>query len=279
MTAMLNGRPEHPSAADPDSHLYELSLVIPAYNEAGRIAATLAEVMLYCRAQPWPVEVIVVDDGSHDATPDHVRAAEAGLPAPHQLRLVRHRRNRGKGAAVRTGGRIARGRYIFFSDADLAVPLVEIDRLLALLRDRYDVVVGVRVQPDGTDMRRTQPLLRRLAGRLFTGVRQFVAVPDVVDTQCPMKGFRREAAAWVFGRQRLTGWVFDTEILYLARRAGCRIGQQPVVWRHVGGSKLRLRPKLAFDVAWDLARLRLLHLREPKPSRPAPAGAAVERED
>jgi hypothetical protein len=155
---------------------------------------------------------------------------------------------------------VARGRYVIFTDADLAVPLVEADRLLAALRAGCDVAIGTRVQPDGRDMRASQPPLRRLGGKGFTWIRRRIAVPDIIDTQCPMKGFTHEAAQRIFREQRLRGWAFDAELLFLARRSKLRICQMPVVWQHVEGSKLRPSVKLAVLAFWDLVRLRLVHL-------------------
>jgi dolichyl-phosphate beta-glucosyltransferase len=110
-------------------------------------------------------------------------------------------------------------------------------------------------------MRRTQPAYRRAAGSLFTFVRRRLAVPDIEDTQCPLKGFRREAARRLFGAQRLSGWAFDVEILFLARRFGLRVVEVPVQWRHVGGSRLRTNPLTGLRVLWDLLRMRWLHRR------------------
>ncbi|MER3421409.1 MAG: glycosyl transferase, partial [Chloroflexota bacterium] len=161
---------------------------------------------------------------------------------------------------MRTGCLAACGRYVVYADADLAVPLDEVDRILAALRDGCDVAIGTRVHPGGQDMRASQPFMRRMAGRMFTAVRRRLAVPDIVDTQCPMKGFRAEAARVLFSRQRLTGWTFDAELLFLARRAGMRICQIPVHWHHVEGSKLRPGPRLALRILGDLLWMRLAHL-------------------
>jgi dolichyl-phosphate beta-glucosyltransferase len=237
-----------------------LSLVIPAYDEAARLPATLASVRAFCAAHRGPLEVVFVDDGSHDATPHLLEAARAQMPPGAALRVLRHPANRGKGAAVRTGCLAARGRYVVYADADLAVPLDEVDRIVAALKDGCDVAIGTRVHPGGQDMRASQPFTRRLAGWLFTAVRRWLAVPDIADTQCPMKGFRAEAARALFSRQRLTGWTFDAELLFLARRAGMRICQIPVQWRHVEGSKLRPGPRLALRILGDLLWMRLAHL-------------------
>lgn len=237
-----------------------VSVVLPAYNEADRLPASLDHVIAYLRGQPYPSEVIVTDDGSRDATPDIVRAraASAGdASSAVTIRLLQHARNQGKGAAIRTGMLAAQGDFVFFMDADLATPPEELEPLLAALRDGADVASGSRIQPGGRDMRASQPFQRRLVGKAFTFMRKALRVlPDIDDTQCPMKGFTRDAAQQVFRRQRLRGWIFDAEVLYIARALGYRIVEVPVRWRHVEGSRLRVRPQQVWEVLRDLVRLR-----------------------
>jgi dolichyl-phosphate beta-glucosyltransferase len=236
-----------------------VSVVLPAYNEAERLPGGLDRVIDYLRMQPYASEVIVTDDGSHDATPEIVRARADAAHQPHnvRVRLLQHTRNQGKGAAIRTGMLAAEGDFVFFMDADLATPPEEIATLLGELERGADVASGSRIQTDGSDMRASQPFQRRLAGKAFTIVRKALRVlPDIDDTQCPMKGFTREAARQVFRRQRLRGWIFDAEVLYIARSLGYRIVEVPVRWRHVEGSRLRVRPQQAWEIVRDLLRLR-----------------------
>lgn len=241
-----------------------VSFVMPAYNEEERLPASLDRVIAFLAAQPFPSEIVIADDGSRDATPDIVRAREAALPPHVALRLLRHVRNRGKGAAIRTGCLAAAGDCVFFMDADLATPPEESLGLLARLDAGAPVVIGTRVQADGSDMRASQPAQRRLVGRAFTLMRKAMRVlPDIDDTQCPMKGFTHEAAQRIFARQRLAGWIFDAEVLYIARQLGYRIECVPVRWRHVDGSRLRVRPSQAWQIARDLVRLRFIHKRAP----------------
>ena len=179
------------------------------------------------------------------------------------LRLLQHDRNRGKGAAIRTGVLAAAGRYVFFMDADLATPVEESLKLLAELRGGAMVVVGSRIQPDGSDMRASQPAQRRMVGRMFTMMRKAMRVlPDIDDTQCPMKGFAHESAQAIFREQQLSGWIFDAEVLYIARALGYQVVSVPVSWRHVDGSRLRVRPSQAWEVFRDLMRLRFLYPRK-----------------
>jgi dolichyl-phosphate beta-glucosyltransferase len=237
------------------------SFVLPAYNEEARLPASLERVIDFLARQPFDSEIVIADDGSRDATPEIIRARiAAGLPASVVLRTVRHQHNRGKGAAIRTGIMEARGRYIFFMDADLATPPGDALRLLDRLKDGMPVVIGSRIQPDGSDMRASQPAQRRLVGRLFTMMRKAMRVlPDIDDTQCPMKGFEHAAAKDIFRQQQLSGWIFDAEVLYIARALGYRIESVPVTWHHVEGSRLRVRPQQAWEVFRDLIRLRFLH--------------------
>ena len=238
-----------------------VSVVLPAYNEEDRLPAGLDKVIAFLAAQPFASEIVIADDGSRDRTPDIVRERiAAGLPGALSIMLVQHERNRGKGAAIRTGVLAANGRYVFFMDADLATPPEDALRLLDRLKEGAPVVIGSRIQPDGSDMRASQPSQRRLVGRLFTMMRKTMGVlPDIDDTQCPMKGFQREAAQAIFRQQRLSGWIFDAEVLHIARALGYVIVSVPVTWHHVDGSRLRVRPQQAWEVLRDLVRLRFLH--------------------
>ncbi len=238
-----------------------LSLVLPAYNEERRLGASLRKLADYLGRQTYECEILVVDDGSRDATADVVEKAAASMPENVRLRLLSHHQNLGKGAAVKTGCLAAAGRYVVFMDVDLATSLEDCAGVIEALTERADVAVGTRLQPGGYDMRRSQPTGRRLMGNLFTFLRKRLLLPDIEDTQCPLKGFRREAARQLFGLQRLSGWSFDVEILYLARRLGMRVEQIPVRWQHVGGSTLRMSPTMALRVCWDLLRIRFLYAR------------------
>jgi dolichyl-phosphate beta-glucosyltransferase len=235
-----------------------VSFVMPAYNEEARLPASLDRVIAFLGAQAYDSEIVVSDDGSTDATPQIVhRREDAGVPERVTLRLVKSARNEGKGAAIRRGCLDAHGAYVFFLDADLATPPEESAPLLAALESGADVAAGSRIQPDGSDMRASQPRQRQVVGKLFTLMRKTMGVlRDIDDTQCPMKGFRAEAAQAIFREQRLSGWIFDAEVLQIARSLGYRIVCVPVRWRHVDGSRLRLRPAQAFEVARDLIKLR-----------------------
>lgn len=250
----------------PKSAPNSLTLVLPAYNEAARIGPALDELFTYLDA-PTPeglhprIDVLVVDDGSTDGTADLVRARpEAARAAATDLAglAVLTVPHGGKGAAVKAGMLAGQGDLIVFADSDMATPPEELVKLVAALEDA-DVALGSRIQPDGSDMRATQPRYRRVLGGLFHLLASIWVVGDVQDTQCGFKGFTREAAHDLFARQRVTSIVFDVEIVHLARRRGYRIAVVPIRWEDVRGSRMRPGPMLALRVAWDLFRIPLLH--------------------
>lgn len=222
-----------------------LSLVIPAYEEAERLPATIERVGAWLDAPPRvPTECVLVDDGSRDATLDLLRAFERArkdvrvLACPH----------RGKGATVRSGVLAARGAVVLFSDADLSTPLSESVRLVAAIERGADVAIGSRESPGSR--REHEPIHRHVMGRGFNALVQFLLVPGVRDTQCGFKAFRREAGQAIFSRLHRYGehapevkgpmvTAFDVEVLFLARKLGYRIAEVPVLWRHQTGSKVR----------------------------------------
>ena len=242
-----------------------LSIVLPAYNEAERIGPALDELFGYlgssAAALPGPIEVLVVDDGSADETVALVRSRpEAGGSLAGVALRVLAVPHGGKGAAVRAGMLEASGDLIVFTDADMATPPDQLPRLVAALAD-HDVALGSRIQPDGSDMRATQPGYRRLLGRAFHLLASIWVVGPVKDTQCGFKGFTRAAAHDLFARQRILSIVFDVELIYLARRRGYRLTVVPVRWSDVRGSRMTARLGLAGRVAWDLFRIPLIHRR------------------
>lgn len=250
-----------------------LTIVLPAYNEAARIEPALDELFGYLRrrsdeardgapgaaALPEEIDVLVVDDGSTDDTVRLVEARREATAPPEGLRLgVLRVPHGGKGAAVRAGMLAATGDLVIFADADMATPPDQLPLLVAALTD-HDVALGSRIQPDGSDMRATQPGYRRLLGKLFHLLASWWVVGPVQDTQCGFKGFTREAAHDLAGRQRVTSIVFDVELIYLARRRGYRLAIVPIRWFDKRGSRMRASLGLAMRVAWDLLRIPLIH--------------------
>ena len=243
-----------------------LTIVLPAYDEAERIGPALDELFRYLdrpaveTGLPATVDVLVVDDGSTDATPDLVRArseAKGRIGAAPRLAVLTVPHG-GKGAAVRAGMLAAAGDLVVFADADMATPPDQLPLLVVALA-AADVALGSRIQPDGTDMRASQPAYRRLLGRLFHALAAAWVTGPVRDTQCGFKGFRRAAARDLFARQRIFSIVFDAELILLARRRGYGIAIVPIVWADRRGSRMRPRLGLALRVAWDLARIPIVH--------------------
>jgi glycosyltransferase involved in cell wall biosynthesis len=205
----------------------DLSIVVPAFNEEHRLPPTLARLSAYLETQPLRWEIVVVDDGSRDATCAVVEAAMARIP---NLRLVRQTPNRGKGAAVRLGMLAARGQIRVMSDADGSMSPDQLPRLLApLIACTAEIAIGSRYAEGArTDVK--QPLYRVLWSRLANLAIQRSLVPGVRDTQCGFKAFTAEAARALFTLGRIDGWAFDLEILALARRAGFAIAEVGVEW-------------------------------------------------
>lgn len=235
-----------------------VSIVIPAFNEAERIAASLAEVCGFARTYGRVVEVIVVDDGSTDATADLVasEAERANADGGPRLRLVRHEMNRGKGASVRTGFEHATADIVLFSDADLSAPIAEMPLLVEpIAAGECDIAIGSR-NLNASRIELRQSLFRRNAGRVFNLMVRLMTGLPLQDTQCGFKAFRRIAAQPVFAAQRIDGFAFDVELLYIARRSGLRIRELPVRWSHAAGSKVSMLVH-TWEMAFDLLRIRL----------------------
>jgi len=206
----------------------QYSIVIPAYNESARIPATLQSVLSYVRAQGWSTEVIVVNDGSRDATADLVREFARGAP---EVRLIENPGNRGKGYSVRNGLLQALGEVVMFTDADLSAPIEEAQGLFAAIAQGADIAIGSRWLEKGRQTHR-QPLYRQFFGRCFNAVTRAVMGLRFADTQCGFKAFTRTAAQTVFQLQTIEGWGFDPEILFIAVKRGYRIVEVPVSWAH-----------------------------------------------
>ncbi len=231
-----------------------LSIIIPAYNEEARIAKSLQTLACYIDEKPYPCEVVVVDDGSGDATGDIVREWAVGHSG-FRLEAIPHG---GKGAAVRHGMLVAVGERRFMCDADLAMPIERLDDFLELLAEGWDVVIGSRYMPGGKCFGESP--LRRFLGRTYNKVVRLFAVRGLNDTQCGFKCFHGDAAEELFGQQRTLSWGFDVEILYLARRNGMRVVEIPVECYYDETSKVRTIPaglELLRDiiaVRWRAAR-------------------------
>jgi glycosyltransferase involved in cell wall biosynthesis len=210
------------------------TFVIPAYNESVRIRPTLDEILRYTRGQNWDAEILVVNDGSRDDTAQIVR--EYGRLHP-QILLLENPGTRGKGYSVRNGMLHARGDICLFTDADLSSPMTESQKLFEAIERGADIAIGSRWLR--TELQtEPQPLYRQAFGRIFNLALRVILGLRFADTQCGFKAFRRDAAQRIFPLQKIEGWGFDPEILFLARRAGLQVAEVPVLWAHSEGTRL-----------------------------------------
>ena len=234
-----------------------LSIVIPAYNEETRLPVTLARVLDYVHRSPWtPAEVLVVDDGSEDAT---AAVAEQFARENPMVRLLKNPGNRGKGYSVRHGMLKAKGDWVLFTDADLSAPIEELDKLMAAALDRgAGVVIGSRAL-DRSLIQVRQSAVRETAGRIFNLFMRALTGLPFWDTQCGFKLFEGRAAREVFSRVRLERFGFDVEALFIARLLGCRTVEIPVRWSHSTGTKVSLF-RDSVSMFLDLLRVRWHHL-------------------
>jgi dolichyl-phosphate beta-glucosyltransferase len=229
-----------------------LSVIVPAYNEAARLPATLHRLHEYLEETEPAYEVITVDDGSSDGTPDAALKIASDWP---RLRVLRLLANRGKGWAVRAGMLAARGELRLFSDADLSTPIEELPKLRERIRGATQVAIASRELPESRiDVH--QPRHREVMGRSYNRLLQLLVLPGLQDTQCGFKLFTAEAAVACFEPLRTPGFGFDAEVLRRARRLGWEIAEVGVAWHHAENSRVSAMRHSAVTFV-DLLRLRL----------------------
>jgi dolichyl-phosphate beta-glucosyltransferase len=218
--------------------LLSLSIVIPAFNERERLPATIEAILSFVRAREWAlIEILVVDDGSTDGTAEIVEQYQVRASA---IRPLRNPGNRGKGYSVRHGMLEARADWALFTDADLSTPIGDFDILLKEVQDHHaDIAIGSRALNPAL-IAVHQPALRELSGRAFNLVMRVITGLPFHDTQCGFKLYRTEAAREIFRRQRLTGFGFDVEDLFIARKLGYKAVETAVRWANAEGTKVRL---------------------------------------
>jgi dolichyl-phosphate beta-glucosyltransferase len=212
----------------------QYSIVIPAFNEASRIAGALESVLGCIRSRGWFAEVVVVNDGSRDRTAEIVREFARNAP---EIRLLENPGNRGKGYSVRHGVLESLGEIVMFTDADLSAPIEEAEGLFAALRDGADIAIGSRWL-ERTRQTIRQPLYRQFFGRCFNAVTRAVMGLPFADTQCGFKAFTRASAQTVFQLQTIERWGFDPEILFIALKRNYKIVEVPVSWAHDERSRI-----------------------------------------
>lgn len=233
-----------------------LTVIVPAFNEAQRIASPLREIAEYLAGRAYSAEIVVVDDGSSDDTAGVVREVAGSIDVP--LVLVRYARNLGKGGALKAGFAASRGGQVLFTDADLSTPIAETEAMLAALADGADVAIGSRKRA-GAQILKHQPWYREQMGRVFTLIARLV-IADVSDVTCGFKAYRGDAGRDVFARVRVFDWSFDAEMLWIAGALNLSVVEVPVRWQDQPGTKVSLlRDALLslaglFRIRWNAAR-------------------------
>jgi dolichyl-phosphate beta-glucosyltransferase len=230
----------------------ELSVVVPAYNEEARLEPGLRQALDYLARRGAPYELLVVDDGSRDGT-SRVAAAFAG----EGVRVLRHERNRGKGAAVRTGLLASRGRKVLVSDADFSTPIEEVEKLERFLQDGTPLVIGSRGLAD-SQVRQRQPFYREMMGKTFNRLIRLFGVRGIRDTQCGFKLARGEEGRRLAAELKIDGFAYDVELIWLARRRGYQVAEVGVIW--VNSPDSRVDPiRSSFSMFRDVITMRLRH--------------------
>lgn len=231
----------------------KLTIVIPAYNEAPRIGATLEKMHQFLVAQHYDFEILVVNDGSKDQTVEIVQNYAARFST---VRLIDNGKNLGKGTSVKNGILHALGEIVLFSDADLSSPAEEFPKILdPVFRDDADVTFGSRAL-DRSLIGVHQSTFREFSGKVFNFFVRILTGLPFKDTQCGFKAFRRLTVLPVFERQRIGGFGFDPEVLFIAKKKGLRLREIPVRWNHVEGTKVSMG-RDSIEMFWDLVRIRL----------------------
>lgn len=231
----------------------EFSIIIPAFNESLRIIPTLEKTSKYFSARNSSFEIIVVNDGSTDATQSVVKEFIRKQP---EVSIISFDKNTGKGAAVRTGMLEAKGTYLLFQDADGATPIEEFDKLFNAI-STADIAIGSRaLYSDDTKV--ITNLHRKLLGRIFNFLANICAAPGILDTQCGFKLFKAESAKKIFPLQRLNGFSFDVEVLYIAGQLGYKVNEVAINWINVPGTKVNVF-KDGLKMFADIILIKFLH--------------------
>lgn len=232
-----------------------LSIVIPAYNESGRIEKTLELIGNFLEDRNIDSEVIVVDDGSTDDTTAVVK--KSVLYGRGRIRILGNKDNRGKGYSVKRGVEEAKGEYVLFTDADLSTPIHEFDKLYAKLNEGADIAIGSRAIR-GSRVSVRQPLYRQTMGRVFNLFIRMLTGETLADTQCGFKLFRKKAAKKLFEKAMIDGFAFDVEILFMARREGYRITEAGIEW--VNSHESKVHPVFSsLEMVRDIIKMRIFH--------------------
>ncbi len=228
-----------------------LSIIIPAYNEEKRLPKTLAQVVDFLGKQSYQSEVIVVDDGSSD---DTVGIVKEFASKNSRVKLISNKENHGKGYVVKKGMLASSAQRRLFMDADGSTPISEIYKLNSYIDQGYDIAIGSR-RVAGSDVKEDQPLHRIFLGWLFRELVDFILPLGVVDSQNGFKMFNEKSATSLFNNQSVDGWAFDVEILYMAKCAGFKVVEVPIVW--VNDKETKVTLKSMVKMLWEVIRVRV----------------------
>lgn len=212
-----------------------LTIMIPAYNEEKNIKSTLLEISEYLKNKSFDCELIIVDDGSGDRTSEFAGSAASLFK---RFSLLKNDHNRGKGYSVRRGMLAAKGEYTLFMDADNSTSIYEFDKFLPYLKEGYDVVIASRRLKDSL-VEEPQPFLRAKMGKFYIFLSKIILKLNLSDFNCGFKVYKMESSRFIFNLQKMDGWSFDVEALFLANKYGLKIKEVPVRWVHKSGSKVR----------------------------------------
>jgi dolichyl-phosphate beta-glucosyltransferase len=236
-------------------YIDNLSVVIPAFNEATRVQKTVIRIRNYLKQCCKHFEIIVIDDGSSDGTASVLKETVGGL---QEIRILHNAKNVGKGYSIKKGVLLSEGNVILICDADLSAPIEEADKLISWLDKGYDIAIGSRGLKD-SDIAIRQPWYRERMGRFFNVLVRLLFFAGIKDTQCGFKAFRADVARQIFRQSRITGFSFDVEILFISRLKGFGIKEVPIRWAHSPDSKIRLF-RDSVKMFFDLLKIRFYHV-------------------
>lgn len=234
--------------------MVRLSIVIPAYNEERRLPQSLKKILRYFHKQPYSFEIIIIDDGSIDDTTKIIKEFQKKNKA---VRLIRQK-NQGKGGAVKSGILKSRGRFVLMTDADLSVPIKEIEFFWPLMEKGCDIVIGSRAMRDSKILAH-QPFFREKMGQLFTILEKILVIRGFSESQCGFKLFRLEKTKKIFKKLKTYGPIFDVEVFVLAQKNNFKIGEVPIVWRYNKYTTMHYNFWRAINVFVELLKIKLRH--------------------
>jgi len=229
-----------------------LSIIVPLYNEERNVPKLAKTLTSFFGPKGFSYETILVDDGSEDGT---VQVAKSHISLLPSVKLLLNERNMGKGYSIRRGVLASSGQYVFFTDADLSTRIEHFDELLERVESGWDAAVGSR-RVQGSEMRVRQSFLRRNMGLVFYGIVHKFVLNGVMDINCGFKLFRGQVARAVFARQRINGWGFDAEVLFILDKMGYSVCEVPVIWEHRAPSRVNVL-SAPFTSLWELFKIRL----------------------